>query len=148
VDLTAVAQAAAAQCAGEAARLGGRIEVGALPVVAGSARTLQLVFQNLIENALRYHAEGRAPVVRVFAEQPQGRAPGVAVADNGRGFDPARARDLFAPGLRLESGGEGFGLGLAICRRVMEAHGGDVRAESAPGEGATFHLSFGVGAAG
>ena len=148
VDLTAVAQAAAAQCAGEAARLGGRIEVGALPVVAGSARTLQLVFQNLIENALRYHAEGRAPVVRVFAEQPQGRAPGVAVADNGRGFDPARARDLFAPGLRLESGGEGFGLGLAICRRVMEAHGGDVRAESAPGEGATFHLSFGGGAAG
>ena len=141
VDLTAVAQAAAAHSADEAARLGGRIEVGALPVVEGSAHTLELVFRNLIENALRYRAEDRAPVVRVFAGE--GDAPAVAVADNGRGFDPARARDLFAPGLRLDDGGEGFGMGLAICRRVMEAHGGDIRAESAPGEGATFLLSFG-----
>ncbi|TVQ56245.1 MAG: PAS domain S-box protein [Rhodobacteraceae bacterium] len=138
VDLSTAAQAAAAQKREAAEAAGGMVEIGALPTVKGSPALLQLVFENLIENALRYRAAGRAPQVRIDAQEPGV----VTVADNGRGFDPSRADELFEPSVRLSNDGEGAGMGLAICRRVMEAHGGSIAAESRPGEGAVFRLRF------
>jgi signal transduction histidine kinase len=72
----------------------------------------------------------------------------VTVADNGRGFDPARGAAMFEPAVRLDAAAdaepapEGAGMGLAICRRIMEAHGGAITARGEPGAGATFRLSF------
>jgi signal transduction histidine kinase len=65
----------------------------------------------------------------------------VRVRDNGRGFPPEAARDVFAMFRRLDPSGEsGSGVGLAICRRIVERHGGTITAEGRPGEGAIFHV--------
>jgi two-component system CheB/CheR fusion protein len=140
VDLGAVARSAVEIRRDMTEAAEGTVDVGALPTVPGSAALLRLLFENLIENALRYRHPSRPPRVRIEAE----RGPGVviAVADNGRGFDPARGAAIFEPAVRLEDDPEGAGMGLAICRRIMEAHGGSISAESRPGDGATFRLAF------
>jgi PAS domain S-box-containing protein len=125
-----------------------RIAVGPLPVVAGEASQLRQVFQNLLGNALKFVVADRVPeiaIAAVPADPPPGAAGAwceIAVADNGIGFDPAQAGAIFAPFRRLHdrSSYEGTGIGLAIVRRVVERHGGSVRAEARPGEGATFRL--------
>jgi two-component system CheB/CheR fusion protein len=146
VDLGAVVAAAVEARREMAEAAGGVVEIGALPGARGSAPLLQLVFENLIENALRYRDPARKPRIVVAAEQ--GERPVVTVADNGRGFDPALGAAMFEPAVRLETDGdadtapEGAGMGLAICRRIMEAHGGTICAKGEPGVGATFRLSF------
>ncbi|MGF1659113.1 MAG: chemotaxis protein CheB [Rubrimonas sp.] len=141
LDLHMVAEAAAHAKSDAIAAEGARVEIGPLPSVEGSAAMLQVVFENLIDNALRHRAPDRAPLIRI--ETPEGAFGEVAVRDNGRGFDPARRGDIFHPTVRLDPDSEGSGMGLAICRRVMEAHGGEIVADSAPGEGAVFRLIFG-----
>ncbi len=140
VDLSAVACAACEAKAEAIEAEGASVEIGPLPTVEGSASMLQIVFENLIENALRHRAQDRPPCIRI--EAPGAVFGEVAVRDNGRGFDPARSDEIFEPAVRLSPEAEGSGMGLAICRRVMEAHGGDIRADSAPGEGSVFRLVF------
>jgi signal transduction histidine kinase len=124
---------------------GGTVTIGNLPRVQGSPAMLQLVFENLIDNALRYRAPPRKLVLAIEAD-PESRHV-VTVADNGRGFDEALAARLFEPAARgsdaaADSPGEGVGMGLAICRRIMQAHGGVITAEGRPDKGATFRLQF------
>jgi light-regulated signal transduction histidine kinase (bacteriophytochrome) len=84
-------------------------------------------------------------VIHVSAQQ-QGSNWVITVKDNGIGFDPRYAKEIFLPFKRLHAAEEypGTGVGLAICRRIVENHGGSIWAESQPGQGASFHISLPV----
>jgi signal transduction histidine kinase len=111
--------------------------------VRGDPALLALAFVNLLSNAIKYSRGREPPVVDVEAQEDAGAAV-VRIRDNGVGFDMAHATRLFTPFERLHSAREfeGTGMGLANVRRIMERHGGSIRAESSPGAGATFILQF------
>jgi signal transduction histidine kinase len=97
-------------------------------------------------NGLKFHREGVPPVVRVSVEAGTGAASGetmqLTVADNGIGFEPRHADRIFVPFERLHGRAayEGTGIGLAICHKIVERHGGSITASGRPGEGATFSI--------
>jgi signal transduction histidine kinase len=119
------------------------IDVGRLPPALGDPTQMRQLFQNLIGNALKYHRAGVPPVIRIGAKT-QGGATSIEVADNGIGFAPADAERIFEVFQRLHgrSEYEGTGIGLAICRKIVQRHGGTITALGRPGEGATFVLTF------
>ncbi len=118
-----------------------------LPELEGDPSQLRLLFQNLISNAIKFRREGVTPRIRIGTAEVDPSAPGtlgVTVQDNGIGFDPQYADRIFRPFERLH-GREaypGTGIGLSICRRIVENHHGRIVATSAPGEGALFTLNF------
>jgi PAS domain S-box-containing protein len=120
-----------------------RIEVGDLPDLAGDPLLLQQVLVNLIGNALKYSARNPAPSIQISGTRVE-RKVVITVKDNGVGFDLAHAGKLFGIFQRLHSGREfeGVGVGLAIVRRIVERHGGQIWAESALGQGASFSFSL------
>ncbi|HUQ81749.1 MAG TPA: two-component regulator propeller domain-containing protein [Gemmatimonadaceae bacterium] len=123
---------------------GGRVTVGELPRIEGDAVQMRQVFQNLIGNALKFHKPGEPPVVQVYALR---RSPGQAeiyVEDSGIGFDRKDAERVFLPFHRLHgrSEYEGTGIGLTICQKIVERHGGTIHAESTPGKGSRFVVSL------
>jgi two-component system sensor histidine kinase KdpD len=116
-------------------------------VAAGAAQgwfdpaRVEQVLQNLIANASRYGPEeGRIDLAAEHVEGPLGAALEVSVTDDGPGVPAADRERVFEPGLRLAPEREpaGLGVGLAICRAIVTAHGGSIRAEAAPGRGARF----------
>ena len=113
-----------------------------LPAVAGNTGQLVQLFQNLIGNALKYHKPGTAPIVHVTAER-SGQETIVNIRDNGLGFESKYAERIFGVFERLH-GKEfsGTGIGLTICKRIVERRGGRIWAEGKPGEGATFSFSI------
>jgi PAS domain S-box-containing protein len=121
---------------------GARVEVGPLPTVRGVEGELARVFQNLLVNALKFRGDA-SPVIEVNAA----RGPGewiLTVRDNGPGVSERnreRVFDLFARG-HSEDAAPGNGLGLAVCRKVVELHGGRIWVEPAPGGGSAFRLSL------
>jgi PAS domain S-box-containing protein len=129
---------------------GGSVDSGPLPVIDADRVQMAQLLQNLIGNALKYRQTDRAPRVSVHADvfasgQPDSGEPGEAwmrmrVSDNGIGFDPAHSERIFAPFQRLHGRAEyaGTGIGLAIVRKIVERHGGRVRADGRVGHGATF----------
>ena len=133
---------------------GGRVEILDLPTVASDPIQMRQLLQNLIGNALKFHRKGEAPLVRVSAElvdavDESGRATTggmcrLSVADNGIGFDEKYLDRVFTIFQRLHGRGEyeGNGIGLAICRRIVERHGGTITAQSTPGKGATFIVTL------
>jgi signal transduction histidine kinase len=114
---------------------GARVEVKPLPTVRADAIQLRLVFRNLLSNALEFHG-GSEPRVRVAARQ-DGDEWVFSVRDEGPGIDPGDAERIFERFTRLGEG-SGAGLGLAICKHVVEGHGGRIWVESEPGRGSTF----------
>ncbi|HYO84288.1 MAG TPA: PAS domain S-box protein [Bryobacteraceae bacterium] len=111
---------------------------GSLPTVRADRVLLQQLMQNLIANAVKYRKPETPPVVRVDAAK-RNREWLVTVADNGMGIDPVYHDTIFAPLRRLHGASiPGTGMGLAVCRRVVERHGGRIWVESQPGAGATF----------
>jgi len=141
VDLTALALAVAGEVPWleRAAPVDWQIEPGLVAVC--SAPLARVVLMNLFGNAAKFTRDIAQPMVR-FGRDP---ASGLLfVQDNGAGFDPQRAASLFQPFVRLHGSAEfqGTGLGLSIVRRIVERHGGAVRAEGRPGEGARFDFSF------
>jgi light-regulated signal transduction histidine kinase (bacteriophytochrome) len=100
---------------------------------------MEALLQNLLHNAWKYTANEQQAQIRVFAREHGGQ-PHFCVSDNGAGFDMARAGKLFQPFQRLHMPHEfsGLGIGLATARRIVQRHGGELQAHSAPGEGATF----------
>jgi hypothetical protein len=143
VDMKEVAAEALEMLAGPIDQCGGNVTVEELPVILGDARKLRQVFLNLISNALKF-TEG-IPVVRVSAEV-QGSTAIFAVTDNGIGMDPGQAERIFQPFHRLHGEEEypGTGIGLAVCERIVEQHGGRIWAQSAPGQGSTFRFTLPV----
>lgn len=114
------------------------VQVGDMPRLSADPGLLRHAVLNLLGNALKFgrdHADLRV----VVEAQQEGDDWRFSVSDNGDGFDPARAGELFKPFARLDAGRvTGTGLGLTVVRRVIERHGGRVGALSRPGQGATF----------
>lgn len=116
-----------------------KLSLGSLPGCKADPDLLRHVWQNLLSNAIKYSSRSPAPVVEVFQERG-----GMCVRDNGVGFDSDKAQNLFGLFQRLHPVDDfsGTGVGLAIVHRIVELHGGSIRANSAPGEGATFLFSL------
>ena len=114
-------------------------------LATGDARMIEAVLSNLLDNAWKYTGKAKAPSIRVFSGEIGGLS-GFCVADNGAGFDMAHAEQLFQPFRRLHRQDEfpGIGIGLATVLRIVHRHGGEVRAESRPGAGATFCFTLPV----
>jgi CheY-like chemotaxis protein len=113
-----------------------------LPEVEADASQLTLVFRHLVENAIKFRAEDRPPEVRVSAETSE-TGLRLSVSDNGIGIDPQYAPRLFKIFQRLNGAKyPGAGIGLAICREIVERHGGRIGFDSEPGRGSRFHFTL------
>jgi PAS domain S-box-containing protein len=126
----------------------GRVEASGLPVVLGDRGQLAQLLQNLIGNGLKFQKPGENPVVKVSSEAitlPDGAAAWrITVEDNGIGFDEKYRDRIFQIFQRLHGRNEyeGTGIGLAICRKIVERHGGVIAAHSSPGAGAKFVITL------
>lgn len=113
-----------------------------IPCVIANPEALTRVFQNLISNALKYRS-GAQPKIHVGCRL--GEVDCIfSVSDNGIGIDPRHREDIFLPLKRLHSQSEypGTGIGLAICRRIVESHGGRIWLQSVPGSGSIFYFTL------
>lgn len=142
VPMDAALDAALANLRAAIEESGARVERGTLPTVAGDAVRLTQLWQNLVGNAVKFRGEA-APVVRISVEARR-RDWLFSVADNGIGIPQEQSRRLFRLFQRAHGDGKypGTGIGLALCKRIVESHGGRIWFESAPGMGATFHFSW------
>jgi signal transduction histidine kinase len=137
---------------------GGRVDLHEIPTIEAEPLQMRQLFQNLVGNALKFNSPGRAPIVSVHGELLGGetRLAGsngdaqaqqycrITVTDNGIGFDEKYVDRIFAMFQRLHGRNryEGTGMGLAICRRIAEHHGGSITARSIPGTGSTFTVTI------
>jgi signal transduction histidine kinase len=140
VDLSRVAAEVVSDLESRIEKSNGRVVIGPLPVIDADASQIHQLLQNLIGNALKFHAADRTPVVKVSSEKIDENFCQINVADNGIGFDMQYLDRIFKPFQRLFSREtyEGTGMGLAICRRIVERHSGTITANASPGKGATF----------
>jgi len=119
------------------------IEHQNLPMVFADAAQMHQLFQNLIGNALKFRHPDRRAVVRISAKKEDSEWV-FSVADNGIGMDPLQTDRIFMLFQRLHQRGkyEGSGIGLAMCKKIVERHGGRIWATSAPGEGTTISFTI------
>ncbi len=144
IDFSAMAEDVAAGLAeGMASAPVVRIEPGLR--VEGDRALLRTLLENLLGNAFKFSREAAAPRVELLRLRDADGQLAYAVRDNGAGFDPAYADKLFQPFQRLHSqeAFAGHGIGLASVKRIVERHGGTIRAEGRPGQGATFWFTLG-----
>ena len=122
---------------------GATVRRDALPSVTGDRIQLQQLFQNLIANAIKFRTPGVAPSIGVSA-RADGRVWTFRVSDNGIGIEPQYLERIFVLFQRLHSRAEypGTGIGLAICKKIVERHGGTMRVQSEPGRGTTFEFTL------
>ena len=124
---------------------GASVTVGELPTLEAEPMQMRQLLQNLLSNSLKFRQEGVAPSVSITAtvDASTGMCE-LRVADNGIGFDEKYLDRIFNVFQRLHGRGkyEGTGIGLAICRKIAERHGGCIGARSTPGQGATFIVSL------
>ena len=111
----------------------GEVEVEKLPSLEADRNQMIQLFQNLIGNALKFHGNSRPPRIKIFARPIEGA-------------EVVEAYRIFVPFQRLHGRREyeGVGIGLAICKKVLERHGGTITAKSAPGKGSTFIIDLSV----
>ncbi len=142
VDAGAVVNRVVSDLSAQVAETRAEITMDTLPTVLGDEQQLTQLLQNLIGNALKFHGEA-IPEVHVAAEQTD-HAWEFSVADNGIGFEPEYAEQIFEIFQRLHGRGsyDGTGIGLAVCRKIVQRHGGRIWVDSLPGEGATFRFTI------
>jgi signal transduction histidine kinase len=133
-----------------------RMDVGELPHVRADPLQMRQLFQNLIGNAIKFHRPDVPPLVIIRATPwnqlpadtdppvPSGEGHRISVTDNGIGFDQSFAERIFELFQRLHGRGEyeGTGIGLAICRKIVQRHGGTITARSREGAGTTFVIDL------
>jgi signal transduction histidine kinase len=145
VDLAEVLRDATGELAPKIEAAGAKVSVGSLPLVRGDAGQLGQLFRNLLDNALKYRRDAVQCEIRVSAQLAGATALvggcEITVEDNGRGFPADDAERIFEPRERLHADGpDGHGLGLAICKQIVDRHGGSLSADGRPGEGAVFRI--------
>lgn len=144
VDLGEVARVVVDQLASSISEAGAKVEMGTLPKVRANRLQMEQVLTNLIENALKYRQTDRQPIIALTGglDPTSGRAL-LVVEDNGIGFDPEYSERIFMLFERLHGRQyPGTGLGLALCRRVIEEHGGRIEAHGKPNQGARFMVEL------
>jgi light-regulated signal transduction histidine kinase (bacteriophytochrome) len=134
------------------------LKVGELPTIEADPLQMRQLFQNLISNAMKFQPSGQQPVLEITAELIKGQFAGtpeedpyaeqcqITVHDNGIGFEEKYHEKIFAVFQRLHGRNEyeGTGVGLAVCRRITDRHGGSITARSQPGQGASFVITLPV----
>jgi signal transduction histidine kinase len=159
VNLTQIVREVAADLEVQVEQTGATIEIGGLPVIEADPLQMRQLLQNLIGNSLKYRRPDLAPVIKVHAvvtsdprlqpkpgATPAGRLCQLHVEDNGIGFDEKYLDRIFTVFQRLHSRKEyeGTGVGLAVCRKIVERHGGHITAHSSAGSGADFVVTLPV----
>lgn len=132
---------------------GARITCKDLPKLSAEKFQMRQLFYNLVENALQFRADNVRPEIWIEGGSPDSGWLKITVRDNGIGFDNKYCERIFAPYQRLQrrSGISGSGMGLALCRRIVTHHRGEIEARGEPGQGSLFtihlpeHLSLGKG---
>ncbi|HEU4469542.1 MAG TPA: PAS domain-containing protein, partial [Flavisolibacter sp.] len=154
VDLNAVFRQVMADMHDVVRQTKTRVEADVLPSISGNKNQLFYLFRNLLSNAIKFQHPDNIPHVRITAEVVQGNEVSIlnareeylrlCFADNGLGLDPRYVKKIFQVFQRLHGRDEyeGTGMGLAICRKIMENHEGIITVASEPGEGATFCCFF------
>ncbi len=133
----------------------GRVEMGQLPVMEADPLQMRQLLQNLIPNSLKFHRANEPPIVKIFGRllegsETQAESPAsnglfeIIVEDNGIGFDEKYLDRIFTPFQRLHARGqyEGTGMGLAVCRKIVERHHGSITASSSPSDGSRFIVTL------
>ena len=122
----------------------GKVEVSDLAIVKADSSQMYQLFQNLIANSLKFHKENEPPVVKISSQKIGEDSYRISIADNGIGFEEKYLDRIFKPFQRLVSRDdyEGTGMGLAICRQIVDRHDGEISAISAPGKGSTFIITL------
>lgn len=133
---------------------GAKIESVPLPKISGSKVQMRQLFSNLFANAIKYHKDGVAPIIKITTSVVDGpdafsldqKFYKIAIEDNGIGMELTHLTKIFTIFQRLHMRNEysGNGIGLAICKKIMENHQGKIDVESTPGKGSTFNLYFPV----
>jgi signal transduction histidine kinase len=143
VDLNAVARDVLDDLSAQVEREGATVTIGPLPTINADASQMRQLLQNLISNALKFQREDVPSRVDVDATVDSGWMT-LVVKDNGIGFDPQYSRRIFRVFERLHGRGTypGTGIGLALCRKIAERHGGTIVAVGVPGESATFTVTM------
>jgi PAS domain S-box-containing protein len=145
VDLARVAREVVGDLETSIEQAGASVTVGELPTLKAEPMQMRQLLQNLLSNALKFRREGVVPSVSISAtvDADAGQCE-LRVADNGIGFDEKYLDRIFNVFQRLHGRGkyEGTGIGLAICRKIVERHGGCIGARSTPGQGATFIVTL------
>jgi PAS domain S-box-containing protein len=156
VDLEKLAQEVVSDLDVYINQFGGVVEIAKLPQIHADATQMRQLFQNLIANAIKFHRANAPPVVAIRGEWLQTPLPNsdgelvaacrISVQDNGIGFDEKYRERIFQVFQRLHGRHEyeGTGVGLAICRKIAERHGGTIEARSRLGEGSTFIVTLPV----
>lgn len=123
-----------------------RVEVEPLPRIRVNPVQMVQLFLNLVANGLKFHSEGEPPHIRIYARAVPGAGEAweLCVEDKGIGFEEKYLDKIFVPFQRLHDGSRyaGVGMGLAICRKIVERHGGSISARSTPGKGSTFIVTL------
>lgn len=143
VDLNSVLQGVLSDLEYRIEQEGAQIEITSLPTLDADASQMGQLFLNLLSNALKFHAKDRKPQIQISAEQRGGRCL-LSVQDNGIGFDEKYLEKIFTIFQRLHGRHEyeGTGVGLAVCRKIVERHGGSLTAKSQIGQGSRFIIDL------
>ncbi|MGW8256013.1 MAG: sensor histidine kinase, partial [Thermoguttaceae bacterium] len=153
VDLGQVAAEVVSDLESQIKRVNGQVLVDKLPIIQADPLQMRQLFQNLIGNALKFHRPDEPPVVKVSGRFVQDRATRkssraadehcrIVVEDNGIGFDEKYSDRIFGIFQRLHPRDvyDGTGIGLSICRRIVEQHGGTITVRSDTGKGSDFEV--------
>jgi signal transduction histidine kinase len=145
VDLAQVCAEVVEDLSDEIDRAQASVRITELPVLYADPLQMRQLFQNLLSNALKFRRPGITPEISVHGVVSDAVAV-IAVRDNGIGFDPESSLRIFRIFEQLHPRSEypGTGIGLALCRKIAQRHGGTVTADSVPGVGSTFTVTLGV----